>query len=399
MKILVVDTTMDGSIVGGAHTFLVQLMSGLNAAGHDVHFLSKGDPVAKSAAGIEESGAVIHRDVWTGSLLVDDGTPEVAKWVNELRPDVFVVSVSPDIGWTVMPHLDPRIATLTIGHNDQEPFYTPVRHYKKFLTRAVGVSEEICRKYVDDCGVAADRVEWIPYGVVTNDSEPVTLASGPLRLVYVGRFENKQKRIDDVVAIIKRLGDAGVEFTFDLVGDGTEMSNVQAALSDKLESGKVRVHGWLGGERVIETMRSSEVFILASEYEGFCISLTEAMANGCTPVVTDIRSGNKQLVKDGENGFIVPIGDIDAFVDRIKLLDSDRGSLARMRTVAWETGREYGVERMVDNYVACFERAIENARVSPRIPDPSFPLMESCRSKYPLWLRRIKGKAKSFLRE
>jgi hypothetical protein len=142
MKILFADTTMDGHIVGGAHTFLVKLMGSLTAGRHDVHFLSKGDPAAKSSMGIDESGAIIHRAVWTGSVLVDDATPEVAKWVNELRPAVFVVSVSPDIGWTVMPHLDPRIATLAIGHNDQEAFYAPARHYSKFLTRVVGVSSD-----------------------------------------------------------------------------------------------------------------------------------------------------------------------------------------------------------------------------------------------------------------
>jgi hypothetical protein len=63
-----------------------------------------------------------------------------------------------------------------------------------------------------------------------------------------------------------------------------------------------------------------------------------------------------------------------------------------MRMAAWETGREYGIDRMVDNYVSCFERAIEDARANPRTPDPAFPLMESCRSKYPLWLRRVKAR-------
>jgi len=396
MKILFVDTTMDGHIVGGAHTFLVKLMSGLSSAGHDVHFLSKGDPVAKSAAGIEESGAMIHRDVWTGSSFLDDATPEVARWVNELHPNVFVVSVSPDIGWTVMPHLDASISTLTIGHNDQETFYSPVRHYKKFLTRAIGVSDEICRKYVDECGMPAEGVEWIPYGVATSDDEPVTPASGPLKLVYVGRFENTQKRISDVVKIAKKLDESGIDFTFDLVGDGEEMPAVRSELSTQIESGRVRVHGWLDSPKVIEIMRASEVFILASAYEGFCISLTEAMANGCTPVVSDIRSGNKQLVRDGENGYIVPIGDVDAFVARIRLLDEDRERLEAMRTAAWKTGREYGIDRMVDNYVSCFERAIEDARSNPRTPDPDFPLMESCRSKYPLWLRRIKARVSSF---
>ena len=391
MKILFADTTMDGHIVGGAHTFLVQLMSALTAAGHDVHFLSKGDPVAKSAAGIEESGAVIHRDVWTGSALVDDATPVVAKWANEVRPHAMVVSVSFDIGWTVLPHLDPKIATLTIGHNDQETFYAPVRHYSRFLTRAVGVSEEICKKYVE-CGMPADRVDWIPYGVETSDTEPETAPAGPVRLAYVGRFENVQKRVSDIVAIIRRLSEAGIDFRFDMVGDGEEMPNVQSALADEVASGRVVLHGWVDSESVIRVLRASEVFILASAYEGFCISLIEAMANGCCPVVTDIRSGNKQLVEDGASGFIVPVSDIDAFVDRIRVLADDRDVLGRMRTAAWRTGREYSVDRMVDNYVACFEHAVRDAGANPRTPDPGFPLMPSCRSKYPLWLRRIKAR-------
>ena len=86
------------------------------------------------------------------------------------------------------------------------------------------------------------------------------------------------------------------------------------------------------------------------------------------------------------------VGDVDAFVDRIRSIADDRERLGTMRNAAWETGREYSVDRMVDNYVECFERAIEDARANPRVPDPSFPLMESCRSKYPLWLRRIKAR-------
>jgi len=238
-----------------------------------------------------------------------------------------------------------------------------------------------------------DRVEWIPYGVETRETPPITSPDGPLRLLYVGRFENQQKRISDVVAVIEKLSESGIDFEFDLVGDGEEMSNVRSALSG---FGNVRIHGWLDAARVIETMRTSEVFILASAYEGFCISLTEAMANGCTPVVSDIRSGNKQLVRDGENGYIVPIGDVDAFVARIRLIANDRGRLGAMRIAAWETGREYGIDRMVENYVSCFERAIEDTRSHPRVQDANFPLIESCRSRYPLWLRRIKLLVSSF---
>jgi len=406
MRILLVDTTVGGDLIGGAQTFLSELTPGLARLSHEVHLLSNGEPATSVATKINESGATLHTDILNGAGLVDDATPEFAKWVNELRPDVYVVSVSPDIGWIVLPHLDGGIATLTIGHNDQETFYAPVRHYANFLTRAVGVSEEICRKYRDECGLPpprpsdtppraggelADRVEWIPYGVEVLDSEP-TAHDGPLRLAYVGRFDEIQKRVSDIVRIARYLSGSGIDFVFDLVGDGEEMVSVKRELLNEIADGRVRLHGWVGRDDVLTILRNSDVFVLASAFEGFCIALVESMANGCCPVVTDIRSGNKQLVRDGENGFIVPVGDVDAFVDRIKLLTGDGRRLLEMRRAAWGTGREYSVERMVDNYVACFERAIDDAKANPRTPDPSFPLMPSCRSTYPLWLRRIKAR-------
>ena len=406
MRIAIVDTEMSGSLIGGAQIFLARLLKGITERGNEVHFISKGIPAARSSEKIVESNAVIHTDLWNGTGLVDDATPGFAKWVNDLRPDVYVISVSPDIGWTVLPHLDRSIATLTIGHNDNETFYAPVRHYRDFLTRAIGVSEEICRHYVEECGLPpprpsgtppraggelADRVEWIPYGVEVLDSEPASHA-GPLRLVYVGRFDEIQKRISDVVKIARRLSESDIDFAFDLVGDGDQMDLVKRELLDEIADGRVRLHGWLGREEVLGVIRKSDIFVLASAFEGFCIALVEAMANGCCPVVTDIRSGNKQLVRDGENGFLVPVGDVDAFVGRIKLLADDRERLLAMRRAAWKTGREYSVDRMFDNYIACFERAIEDAKANPRTPDPDFPLMPSCTSRYPLWLRRLKAR-------
>ena len=396
MRIVLVDTTLGGDLIGGAQTFLIQLLTGLGSA-HEVHLLSGDTPGGRVRNEIEASKATTHSNLWSRTDLVDSVTPNVAAWVNDLRPAVFVVSVSPDIGWTVLPLLDPRIATVTIGHNDQETFYAPVKHYHSFLTRAIGVSEEICRKYVDQCGMPAERVEWIPYGVATRDDEPVTSESGPVKLVYVGRLENTQKRVSDVVKIVSRLAETGIDFTFDIVGDGEAMPSTRSALSDEIEAGRVRLHGWVDSSRVLETMRSSEVFILASAYEGFCISLTEAMANGCCPIVTDIESGNKQLVRDDVNGFVVPVGDVDGFVDRIGRLAGDRVRLGRMRKAAMETGREYSIHRMVENYERCFERAVADARLNARVPDPDLPLMESCRSTYPLWLRRIRVRMRSLV--
>lgn len=392
MKVFVADTTIGSDLFGGAQTFLPGLLTGLVGGGHQVSLITNGEPNSKVRRAIKGSGIRLLPDLWERSALVDDSIQKTASFVTLERPDVLLISVSRDIGWVILPQLDPGIATLTIGHNDAEAFYGPVRYYKHFLTRAIGVSEQICDTYVNDCGMPRERVDWIPYGVQTRDVGPEDFGA-PLRLIYVGRFEEEQKRMSDVVGLIKRLSADGIEFTFTLVGDGESMPMVRNSLADEVKDGRVRLTGWLRSDEVIREMNGSDVFVLASAYEGFCISLTEAMANGCTPVVTDIRSGNKQLVRAGENGFVLPIGDIEAFVDRIKVLAGDRQRLMSMRRKAWETGREYSIDRMVENYERSFERAIEDAKAEPRQPDPSFPLMPSCRSKYPLWLRRIKARA------
>jgi glycosyltransferase involved in cell wall biosynthesis len=392
MRCVFLDTLISADLIGGGQLMLPGLLAGLGAHAHEVHLVFAGVPNVKVRGQIQDSGARIHSGVWDERQLVDDRVSGFAGWVNNLEPDVFVVSTSADMGWVVLPLLNAGIATVVIGHNDSASYYEPAKYYRDFLTRVVGVSDEICEKYVTECGVKRERVEWIPYGVRSSEEPPAASGDGHLKIVYVGRVEEEQKRISDVVKTAKILTERGVDFVLEIVGDGESMPMVRAELSGEVAAGKVVLHGWLDGDKAIEVMRRSEVFLLASAFEGFCIALTESMANGCTPVVTNIKSGNKQLVEDGVNGFVVPIGDAAALADRISVLAADRGRLLEFRKRAWETGRQYSVDRMVDAYEDCFERAVADARADPRRPDPDFPLMPSCRSKYPLWLRRVKAK-------
>lgn len=396
MKIAVVDTTIGGDLIGGAQLFLPPLLAGLVARGHEVSLVANGGPNGKVRGAIAASGARVHSNIWGGTGLVDDELGGWAHLFNKKKPDVFVISVSPDMGWVVLPHLDPGIAVVNIAHSNGYEFYDPLKHYARFVNRSVGVSHEICSMFETYCGVSRKKIDWIPYGVHASSEPPADSeeAADKIRLVYVGRLAEPDKKVSDLIRIVQRLRNGEVQYSLDVIGDGPMMPNFRTELAPEIESGIVRMHGWIDNARLLEHLRAAEVSLLVSESEGFCIALVEEMANGCAPVVTDIESGNKQLVEDGVNGFVVPVGDVAAFVDKIKFLANDRERLSEMRRAAWYTGKQYSIDRMVDNYVSCFERAVEEARLNPRTPDPNFPLMESCRSKYPLWLRRLKARAK-----
>lgn len=397
MKIVIADTTLAGLLIGGAQTFLPNLLSGLTGQGCEVHVISRGEPHPRIRQPLLASGAVIHTNLIPEPALVEDTTPMLAERINRINPDVYVISVSPDVGWTVLPLLNRKIATLTIAHTDDTTFYRPVSHYRDYLTATIGVSREVCQQLIYQGQMPDDRVVWIPYGVVGSEQPAVFETEAPLRMIYCARLEDTQKRASDVIAIIERLRGSDVKFILQVLGDGPLSAEFAKRLAPEINAGQVILHGWIDSQSVLVQLRQADVFLLTSAYEGLCIALLEAMANGLAPLITDIPSGNRQMVEHERNGLLVPVGDVATFVNYIRQLEQNRDWLLQLRRAAWSKAQDFTVELMTDNYLNCFRHAIAVNRKHPRQMPQDFPLMESCRSSYPLWLRRLKLRAKHSL--
>jgi glycosyltransferase involved in cell wall biosynthesis len=390
VRIIIVDTTIHGPLIGGAQTFLPLLIKGLCDRGYKVHLICLDRPDDRISSAIENSGCEIHICHWKKYELVEDVAPRLAKWINDLAPDVYLVSVSADLGWVVLPFLKPSIAKITIGHTDSATFYNPLKHYRKFITKAVGVSEQVCGKYAARCGLEKEKISWIPYGVQATENMPDDLHGEKLQLIYVGRLEQEQKRVSDLIKIANALAIEKANYHFIIVGDGPERTNIEKEIADKGLKDFITLKGWLAPSEVRTQLQQSPVFLLTSAYEGFCIALIEAMANGCCPVVTRIESGNDQLIDNEANGFLLPIGDVGAFVNTIKQLGENKELLLVLRQKAWQAAATYNIPNMVGKYERCFENAVLFSKNVNQDGDSSFPLMESCRSVYPKWIRRIK---------
>src|SRR5262249_55504695 len=94
-------------------------------------------------------------------------------------------------------------------------------------------------------------------------------------------------------------------------------------------------HRWLGAVpygRVLEEMRRHDVLVLPSLIEGFALVILEAMAQGL-PVITTPNSGAATVIENGVDGFIVPIRDSEAIVDRVTRL-ANRAELTEMSAAA-----------------------------------------------------------------
>jgi glycosyltransferase involved in cell wall biosynthesis len=96
------------------------------------------------------------------------------------------------------------------------------------------------------------------------------------------------------------------------------------------------------------------VAVLCSESEGFSNSIIEYLQAG-RPVVCTATGGNPEIVRDGHNGFLVPVGDAAALAERLVRLLSDDALARRLGAAGREIVSSYTQARMVTEQMACYD--------------------------------------------
>lgn len=354
----------DGSPVGGVTTWSFRLADEFarRGLGYDVRtLLITSEPHALPERLRDRDDALTSVCVYDPFADHTEILRTVRGAVEALGPSVVLPNYT-DLAYMVAAQLRPRgVRTVAIAHTDD----ASVRELLSFYDRwdgAVGVSAACARWLAPLCG---DRpFDTIVYGVPIAD-EP--RAGGfphdparPLRLAYIGRMVQEQKRVFDLLGVIDGLEARGVAYEFHAVGDGFEFDAWKRALAERrLASGRVVCHGrrdpgWV--ERFLPTI---DVSVLVSDYEGTSISMLEAMGAGVVPAVTRVESGVEEWVRDGENGVVVPRRSPDAMAARLAELARDRAMLARLGRAAWETARRgVGLPRMAEAYRRVFDRVL-----------------------------------------
>lgn len=140
------------------------------------------------------------------------------------------------------------------------------------------------------------------------------------RIVTVGRLIPVKNHglLIDAFSIVNKLYP---DYSLDFYGDGELKNNMQNRIVELGLQDKIVLHGNVN--EVPKHIASAELFVLSSDMEGMPNALMEAMALGIPCVATDV-SGVRDIIIDGDNGFIVPVGDKEALADRIiKLIESE----------------------------------------------------------------------------
>ncbi len=232
--------------------------------------------------------------------------------------------------------------------------------------RLIGNSVAVADFY-KSIGYPAERVTVIPNGIDVPEPTPfdrdVLLAEleiprGVPVIGFVGRMA-KQKRVDDLVFAMALVAILHPEAHLLLVGDGPERDKLMKFARDI----NIDSHTRFTGHRAdaAKLLRIMDLFWIASDFEGQSNSMMEAMAAGLPVIATDIPP-NRELVVDGETGFLVRVGDragFQQFADRI-LADAE---LARR---LGDAGRErmrqhFSIDKMVETHARLYREVLSQA--------------------------------------
>ena len=142
------------------------------------------------------------------------------------------------------------------------------------------------------------------------------------RIVTVGRLSLRQKRQDVLLDAFKIFLEKNPGYTLIMYGDGPDGTKIQAMIEERGLNGKAILAGRIN--RVEEMIFHAAAFVLTSDYEGIPNALIEAMSVGVPSVSTDCSPGGAALlIKDGENGFLVPCGNAAAIAEKLSIVVND----------------------------------------------------------------------------
>lgn len=225
-------------------------------------------------------------------------------------------------------------AIICVSHHDEEAA----------LRAGIGPRE---RLVVIHNGVAPE-----PYLADAPAQESGIGSGEPCTVVMVGRFKEPK----DPVTLVKAWAHVDAAHRLLLVGDGPTRPEVEALILEQGLEGRVEVLG--AREDVPVLLRSADIFVLSSRWEGMPLAVIEAMMGSLPVVATDV-GGISEAVVHGETGFLVPPGSPEALAVALDRLLTDPILRRRMgRAGNLRAMEHFTEERMLAETAAVYERVL-----------------------------------------
>jgi len=222
--------------------------------------------------------------------------------------------------------------------NSAEIVITPSDHLKSFVS-GLGFNKKILK---------------INNGVDITDIKKSNVHKDDVNLLIISRLVI-QKNINLVIEAMELLDNKNLKLS--IIGEGGEFSKLEALIHDLNLQNRVQLLGKIDNNRISQFLLTADIFIQASDYEGLPHSVLEAI-NYEVPILSTEVGGCKDLLNDGERGFIIPIPpDKKIIAENITyIIDNKDEATKRADAAKVFISKEYSFLVQANQYMKIFQQ-------------------------------------------
>ena len=348
MKIVYIITRSD--VLGGASIHLLDLAKGMIKKGHEVHVLVGGAGTITEELKKNNVSFSSIKHLKREISLIEDilGFWEVKKYLKQLKPDIVHCHSSKAglLGRLAAKSLSLPVVftahgwafTEGISHRKQKIYAKIEKFLINFSDHIITVSE-FDRLYGFKFGVGSpEKVTTVHNGIPNQDSKfkEVKEIDEPCKVIMVARFDDQK----DQITLIQALGLLkNKNWVMEFIGSGPTLEYCKQEANELGLKDKVK---FLGQQRnVKDFLNESDIFVLSTNYEGFPLTILEAMRAKLPVIATDV-GGNNESIIDKETGFLTKKNDVYDLSKALSTLIDDRGLALNMG--------ECGYNRFIENF-------------------------------------------------
>ncbi|MGR9105939.1 MAG: glycosyltransferase family 4 protein [Gammaproteobacteria bacterium] len=352
---------------GGAERVVANLSNFWVLKGHEVSVVIY-DKRAEPFFYLENKVNLVKCDLSGGSLvkrfynhifriptfrrIIKEGDPDiVVSFIDRTNVLVLLSTIGLKVPTVVSERIDPR-------------FYSPGLFWnwlrKRIYHRASAVVA-LSQQQADWFSKFCQNVYVIPNPVPSVPSEPTGKCGPSNKVVAAGRLV-KQKGFDILIESFSRAIDRDSGWILEIFGEGPERNALQRQIDYLQLSHQIRLMGL--AENLPDRLKDATCFVLSSRFEGFPNVLLEALNNRCPPIAVDCTDSIRDILQDGTNGIIVPLGDIDKLSSALARMITDRNYRNRLAENGPRISQKFGIQEISARWETLFE-SVTGQRVQP----------------------------------
>lgn len=179
-------------------------------------------------------------------------------------------------------------------------------------------------------------------------------------VLFVGRIFEYHKRLSYILKIWSQIEKDKYfdEWTLKIVGDGPDMSMIKD-LSNRLQLNRITFEGFKNPRKYYN---EASIFVMTSAFEGFGMTLVEAQQYATVPIVMDTYLSLHDIIKNENNGLIIPNNDINMYVSKLKQLMLDDNYRLKLAYNGLSTCKKFNIANIADKWELLLNNLIKSLK-------------------------------------